>query len=331
MSKRRRIIKTENPKSSKRISISWATTANNYTLPRAIPSSTSRPQPTNTETNAHLTALAPELFIHICKFVPPEDLISLSHVCRKFYGYLTSESCTSTNVMWRESRLGFLEHFSVPPPTFMSEQEYIKLIIGKGCQLCPERRPRTYWISWTFLASQPDIESKYGIPSKIFLALPYIDNGGNPFYNMQFNTASPMITRKYWLPQAKKLHQEYLLTGIDERPALLKKRQNYAFQLMSTQHDRWRNELMFKHSQIQDRQEAKSTRREEIKRRVEIMLKETLPDGTLCFERNWILNFSEVYRKALKAPSTRPFTNRAWSIFRGKLVTEYNCRTFDYE
>src|ERR1700728_2455794 len=78
--------------------------------------------------------LPPEIFIEICAFLPPADLFALSHVCRKFRGYLCAPNSFSTQQIWEKSRLQFTKN--KPPPKGMDEKKYIELLMTEGCQTC---------------------------------------------------------------------------------------------------------------------------------------------------------------------------------------------------
>src|SRR5688572_15779987 len=78
-----------------------------------------------------------ELFIEICLFLPPVDLLTLSQVCRKFRGYLCAPNSYSTQQIWKRSRLQFLPGEDIPPPEGMSEEKYVELLMkSRGCQVC---------------------------------------------------------------------------------------------------------------------------------------------------------------------------------------------------
>src|SRR3990170_1486919 len=74
-----------------------------------------------------------EVFIDICKFLPPVDLITLSIVCKKFRNWLVARSNFGTEQIWRTARINWLPHLQ-PPPSGMSEQCYVFLhLIELGC------------------------------------------------------------------------------------------------------------------------------------------------------------------------------------------------------
>ncbi|CAG8556154.1 7320_t:CDS:2 [Racocetra fulgida] len=77
-----------------------------------------------------------EVFINICKFVPPIDLVTLTTVCKKFRWWLLAPSNFGTEQIWSTSRKLFLPNLK-SPPRGISEQCYISLyLIELGCQFC---------------------------------------------------------------------------------------------------------------------------------------------------------------------------------------------------
>ena len=99
----------------------------------------------------HLSILdfPPEIFANFCAFVPPQDLFTLSQVCRKLRGYLSAPKSLLTQGIWRESRLQFMPEEDMPPPEGMNDEKYVELLLTvRGCQVC--KRNKTCEIYWVF-------------------------------------------------------------------------------------------------------------------------------------------------------------------------------------
>jgi hypothetical protein len=90
--------------------------------------------------------LSSELFVEICSFLSPADLFTLSQVCRKFRGYLFAPNSSTTQQIWKESRLQFMPE-DMPPPEGMSEEKYVELLMTEwGCQICKQvKECEIYW------------------------------------------------------------------------------------------------------------------------------------------------------------------------------------------
>ena len=90
--------------------------------------------------------ISPELFVVICSFLPPDDLFTLSQVCRKFREYLFAPNSVVTQQIWKESRLQFMPSEDMPPPEGLSEEKYVELLMTeRGCQICKSKGCQIYW------------------------------------------------------------------------------------------------------------------------------------------------------------------------------------------
>ena|ERR1700722_9361964 len=94
-----------------------------------------------------ITNLPPELFIKLCILLPPADLCTLSQVCRKFRNYLCAPNSSTTQQIWKDSRLKFMPKETLPPPEGMTEKTYVELLMtDRGCQICKRvKECNIYW------------------------------------------------------------------------------------------------------------------------------------------------------------------------------------------
>ncbi|CAG8433985.1 490_t:CDS:2 [Scutellospora calospora] len=93
-------------------------------------------QSASTSKRCMFTDIPCEVFIDICKFVPPVDLVTLTTVCKKFRCWLLAPSNFGTEQIWSTSRMTFIPGLKAPPKG-ISEQCYIFLyLIELGCQFC---------------------------------------------------------------------------------------------------------------------------------------------------------------------------------------------------
>ncbi|RIA89932.1 hypothetical protein C1645_169983 [Glomus cerebriforme] len=95
----------------------------------------------------NLTDIPNEIFVQICANLPPNDLFSLTLVCKKIKGLLCSPTSKDTQAIWRTSRIRFMRFLQSPPPCRMDEKSYIVLKqLEKGCQFCHEKGfVKVYW------------------------------------------------------------------------------------------------------------------------------------------------------------------------------------------
>ncbi|KAF0372738.1 f-box domain contaning protein [Gigaspora margarita] len=92
-----------------------------------------------------------EIFIIICSHLTPWDLLSLLKTCHKFHDYLYSTISSTTQLIWKTSRLNTIFFPKIPPPSGLNEREYCCiLMIEKGCQFCGRKGSRDVRIYWTF-------------------------------------------------------------------------------------------------------------------------------------------------------------------------------------
>ncbi|CAG8515567.1 6413_t:CDS:2 [Cetraspora pellucida] len=92
--------------------------------------------------------IPPEIFIEICLHLAPQDLYSLSTVCKYFRNILWSTSNT-TQTIWEKSRIKYSSYLKLPPPFDMTEQEYIWLtLLPKNCQFCSKPYKQYLYNIW---------------------------------------------------------------------------------------------------------------------------------------------------------------------------------------
>ncbi|CAG8443044.1 6105_t:CDS:2 [Diversispora eburnea] len=92
-----------------------------------------------------------EILIEICGYLHPQDLYSLASVCKRYRSLLWSKSSTTTQQIWRTSRLKYVVNLSLAPPTGMSEQQYIWLmVLLNKCMFCDERKKLKLTMYWEF-------------------------------------------------------------------------------------------------------------------------------------------------------------------------------------
>ena len=96
-----------------------------------------------------LLILPSELLAEICLNLSPEDLYSLSSVCKELRQFLWSDKSTITQQVCRNSRIKFYPNLKSSPLVGMSEQQYVWLtVLAKKCQFCKENDKsllKKYW------------------------------------------------------------------------------------------------------------------------------------------------------------------------------------------
>ncbi|KAF0469266.1 f-box domain contaning protein [Gigaspora margarita] len=153
--------------------------------------------------------IPPEIFIEICLHLAPQDLYSLSTVCKYFRNILWSTS-TATQTIWEKSRIKYSNYLKLPPPFDMSEQEYIWLtLLPKNCQFCSKPYKQYLYDIWpsrvvacescfrkNTIQTIKDDRPRC-IPREIFSCIPYT----RFFYYEIFVI--------YWIPDIELAKEEY--------------------------------------------------------------------------------------------------------------------------
>ncbi|CAG8691738.1 15375_t:CDS:2, partial [Dentiscutata heterogama] len=168
-----------------------------------------------------ILSFPPELFINIFYFCDPQTLLSLSKVCRQFAMYLNSPDSSITTKIWKDSRKGFLSDLKLDPPEGMTEKEYCKLFVERGCMICGQ--PRVRKVYWAFRVrccvncldkitiSDYRIDSEMGVPSCVLLGLPYVPQ------QKWAKRRGSFIVKAYSVKQIKKAYKEYKKLPAKER------------------------------------------------------------------------------------------------------------------
>ncbi|POG69154.1 hypothetical protein GLOIN_2v1630152 [Rhizophagus irregularis DAOM 181602=DAOM 197198] len=86
-----------------------------------------------------------ELFIAICKYLHPADLLNLSRTCHNYRDILYYLENETTKEIWKFSRSKFMPF--LPNPKKINEILYIRCVLEKKCQFCMKRtgHVKTYW------------------------------------------------------------------------------------------------------------------------------------------------------------------------------------------
>ncbi|CAG8611684.1 11046_t:CDS:2 [Ambispora leptoticha] len=277
----------------------------------------------NQRQKCHLTALSPEVFINICRYLPPEDLNRLALTCKSFFNFLFSE-LESTQLIWKHSRTAYSSfHRQLPPPKGMSELDYTRLVFGKICQFCKCRifKPK---INWHFrvrccvecynknVGTVLEIMSKFPVrlPESVWKTLPH-----------RYNSKSERI---YWIADVIMRYQEYKALDNDsnmiEKTAWVEKKA--AENAVYIEDQALRDDL-YKRSFRQ----KKANKRLGKKARIETIDARIAEFCSQCTQYEFLLmRKCPSYNLAISAANE--FTNRSWIILRNKLVKEYDAGEF---
>ncbi|GBB93397.1 hypothetical protein RclHR1_02160023 [Rhizophagus clarus] len=132
-----------------------------------------------------------ELLAEICENLSPQDLYSLSSVCKKLRHFLWSDKSIITRQIWRNSRNKFYPNLKPIPLVGMSEQQYVWFtVLAKQCQFCKESNKNLLKRYWEFqiiccdeclskrIESHQTLVTKYNVPEDVLSTCLNLGNRG---------------------------------------------------------------------------------------------------------------------------------------------------------
>ncbi|RHZ74131.1 hypothetical protein Glove_227g96 [Diversispora epigaea] len=273
----------------------------------------------------------PEIFINICQDLPPADLLSLARVCKKFYGYLSSTYSTTTQEIWRNSRIKFIPQIEMSPPEGMDERLYAKLLFERGCQFCGKSRVRRVY--WAFLVRcckpcleertmrldqiRRDLLSQNSIPDDILSGLTHTTS----YYKWGWDRSPKnRPANLYWIEDVRKSYSEYIQLPVEARKAWLISKRKEGHRRME---DVAKREIEHENA-YWSKTENNEKKREERASSIENLIRKDKNEYGFPRFKMTVVEQCMIYNKAMMSSSTHPFTERAWIGFRNKLITEHD-------
>ncbi|CAG8653890.1 959_t:CDS:1, partial [Paraglomus occultum] len=105
---------------------------------RFISSPTFSLPPSSPSDPISLPTLPTEIFITLCSYISPRDLISLSLTCRLFNSYLCSSTSSTTQHIWRSTRKQYFPNAQTEPYDGLDERVYTILLLDRACEYCKQ-------------------------------------------------------------------------------------------------------------------------------------------------------------------------------------------------
>ncbi|CAG8467891.1 8404_t:CDS:2 [Acaulospora morrowiae] len=275
--------------------------------------------------------IPPEIFINICLDLPPADLLSLARVCKKFHAYLCSTNSTTTQEIWKNSRMQFMPQVQMPPPEQMDERQYVKLLFERGCQFCG--KPRVRRVYWAFLARcckscleertmrldqiRRDLLSQGSVPDDILCGLTHTTS----YYKWGWDRSPKnRPANLYWIEDVHKAYLEYTKLSSEARKSWLAARRKEGHQKME---DVAKREIEHENAYWSKTEDNEKKREERASTIESLIKKEKNEYGFPRFKMAYVEQCM-VYNKAMMSSSTHPFTERAWIGFRNKLIPQHD-------
>ncbi|RIA84682.1 hypothetical protein C1645_831904 [Glomus cerebriforme] len=283
--------------------------------------------------------LPPEMFINICQNLPPVDLLSLARVCKRFNGFLSAEHSMTTQEIWKASREKFLQFLQMPPPTGMTERQYVRLVLERGCQFCGKTKIRKVY--WEFLVRccedclkertlrqeeiRQDIMPDVLRVDDVLSGLPFIPSWHRRAWDRGTKNRPSSL---YWTKDVLAAYEEY--RKIPEYPFDLKnqwikkKREEGAAKMREVVERKKETDKELK-NKIQENSIKRNERASQILSKLQEMRSEKNEYGILKYSE--VLTETTTFKKAINymnRKSPQPFTDRAWTLLKKKLINEYN-------
>ncbi|KAG9293255.1 hypothetical protein G9A89_010626 [Geosiphon pyriformis] len=265
-----------------------------------------------------IITIPPEIFINICKDLPPKDLLSLAKTCRLFQEYLCNPKSTTSQYIWQKSRLTHIRFLQLPPPEGMTELKYCRLAIEKGCQVCGA--PKIRKIYWEFqirccqsclenlTISETDILAASEIYNSVISLVPSVKKGPQ---------------NVYWRSQVEEYAKEYRAIAENEKWVWVNQKTKILLKLnedVCQRQEEERKERARKHEEYQRRYADRSNLiMTKIKEEINTQFNHNVFEK---YEESIILDCS-CFKKSC-SENLRPLTQRCWQNFKKKFFLEYD-------
>ncbi|CAG8434165.1 9203_t:CDS:2 [Scutellospora calospora] len=289
------------------------------------------------------TTIPPEMFINICQYLPPVDLLSLARICKKFNGFLCTEHSITTQEIWRASRAEYLPFLQMPPPDGMSERQYIRLVFERGCQFCGKGKIRKVYWEYNVRSCEQCLKARtirqdeiqkqiiskmYGfdMPNIYFLeeiisGLTFIPSWSRRAWDRGTRRRPSSV---YWYEHVIQALEEYKKVPPSFRREWLKQKREEGAAKMKEVVKRKLETDMDLRIKNKENSQKKLQRLSTIQAKLSAMKVERNTNN--CLKYNDTLEECPSYLNCTLINvrlSTQPFTDRAWFLLRKKLDKEY--------
>ncbi|CAG8634222.1 27651_t:CDS:2 [Dentiscutata erythropus] len=292
------------------------------------------------------TTIPPEMFINICQYLPPVDLLSLARVCKRFNGFLSTENSITTQEIWRASRAEYLPFLQMPPPDGMSERQYIRLVFERGCQFCGKGKIRKVYWEYNVRSCEQCLKARtirqdeiqkqliskthgFDMPNmycleEIISGLTFIPSWSRRAWDRGTKRRPSSV---YWITHVIEALEEYkkipMYPTSFRREWLKQKREEGAAKMKEVVRRKLETDMDLR-SKNKENSQKKLERLSTIKAKLNSMKVER--NANNCLKYNDTLEECPSYLNCTLANtriSTQPFTDRAWALLRKKLEKEY--------
>ncbi|CAG8573307.1 11715_t:CDS:2 [Ambispora gerdemannii] len=286
---------------------------------------TEETSPTNNECIA--TSIPPELFIQICRYLPPFALLKLARTCKLYYGWLSSKESITTQQIWTNSRLEFVRSLRLPPPEGMDEIAYVRLVLERGCQLCGAKQVhKVYWAFRVRICRkcyEAKTVSEYRVHEDPRFRSPKFLHGLPYFQTTLWSRSSrrSFNCKFYWLEDVERASEEFKALSRNQQHEWMREKMQHITAYMQ--------DVDAREMAVQNERKARSAeknhrltlRRTELERRLRNMVQETDEENNPIYDLNRLRQCIS-YQRARGV--SNELSDRAWTLLHNKLVKEYS-------
>ncbi|CAG8616929.1 4587_t:CDS:2 [Cetraspora pellucida] len=224
-----------------------------------------------------------------------------------------ARSCDDSSEPQQIPEIAMYKRSDLPPPDGITQEQYHELLNNRGCQFCNKSRIRKiYWVfrvrccGLCFKSKTTRGDSiASSIPSDLICALPFHQEKGVKFY---------------WSSMVDAYVKEYESIPVENRSDWLKQKYELVRLIMADVDIRTQADSEERKAMVEIRDQNSTLRKEAIAQYLKELLDEKADDGTSKYLEKYILECPS-YQNAIQQRT--PFTEKKWTLLKGKLLNEY--------
>ncbi|RIB21938.1 hypothetical protein C2G38_2034002 [Gigaspora rosea] len=232
-----------------------------------------------------------------------------------------ARSCDESNEPQQISEIAMYKRSDLPPPDGITQEQYHELLNNRGCQFCNKSRIRKiYWVfrirccGLCFKTKTTRGDSiASSVPSELICALPFHQEKGVKFY---------------WSSMVDAYVKEYESIPAENRSDWLKQKYELFRLIMADVEIRTQADSEERKAMVEIRDQNSTLRKEAIAQYLKELLDEKADDGSSKYLEKYIFECPS-YQNAIQQRT--PFTEKKWTLLKGKLLNEYQTVSARYK
>ncbi|CAG8632704.1 22457_t:CDS:2 [Dentiscutata erythropus] len=232
-----------------------------------------------------------------------------------------ARSCDDSSEPQQISEIAMYKRSDLPPPEGITQEQYHELLNHRGCQFCNKSRIRKiYWVfrirccGLCFKAKTTRGDSiASSVSSELICALPFHQEKGVKFY---------------WSSMVDTYVKEYESIPVENRSDWLKQKYELVRLIMADVEIRAQADSEERKAMVEIRDQNSTLRKEAIAQYLKELLDEKTDDGSSKYLEKYIFECPS-YQNAIQQRT--PFTEKKWTLLKGKLLNEYQTVSARYK